>query len=59
MPKGMCLAEVTLNSETIKPVVLAIIELRFYEGISQLPVLGVTRYICNTLRNIITFVVTK
>ena len=49
MPKGMCLAEVTLNSETIKPVVLAIIELRYYEGISQLPALGVTRYICNAL----------
>ena len=26
---------------------------------SKLPVLGVTRYLCNALRNIITFVVTK
>ena len=26
---------------------------------SVLPVLGVTRYLCNALRNIITFVVTK
>ena len=33
MPKGTCRAEVTLNSEKIKPVVLAII---LSEGISQL-----------------------
>ena len=36
MPKGTSLAEATLNSEKIKPVALAIIELRLYEGgISQ------------------------
>ena len=34
MPKGTW-AEVTLNSEKIKPVALAVIELRLPEGISQ------------------------
>ena len=34
MPKGTCPAEVMLNSETIKPVALAVIELRL--SISQL-----------------------
>ena len=36
MPKGTCRAEATLNSEKIKPIALTIIELRLYEGISQL-----------------------
>ena len=36
MPKGTSWAEATLNSEKIKPVALAIIELRWSEGISQL-----------------------
>ena len=36
MPKSMCPAEVTLNSEKIKPVALAVIELRLSECISQL-----------------------
>ena len=36
MPKGTCWAVVTLNSEKIKPVALAVIELRLSEGISQL-----------------------
>ena len=35
MPKGACLAEVMLNTEKIKPVALAIIELCLSEGISQ------------------------
>ena len=35
MPKGMCPAEVMSNSEIIKPVALAVIELRLSEGISQ------------------------
>ena len=35
MPKGTSLAEVTSNSEKIKPVALAIIKLRLSEGISQ------------------------
>jgi len=36
MPKGTLRAEVTLNSEKIKPVALAVIELRWSEGIRQL-----------------------
>jgi len=35
MPKGTSQAEVTLNSEKIKPVALAVGELRLTEGISQ------------------------
>ena len=35
MPKGICQAEATLNSEKIKPVALAVIKLRLSEGISQ------------------------
>ena len=35
MPKGTTRAEVTLNSEKIKPVALAVIELCLSEGISQ------------------------
>ena len=35
MPKGMCPAGVTLNSEKTKPVALAVIELHLSEGISQ------------------------
>ena len=35
MPKGTCRAEAMSNSEKIKPVALAIIELRLSEGISQ------------------------
>jgi len=34
MPKGTSRAEVTLNSEKIKPVALAVIDLRWSEGIS-------------------------
>jgi len=34
MPKGTSRDEATLNSEKIKPVALAIIELRWSEGIS-------------------------
>ena len=33
MPKGMCQDEVTLNSEKIKPVALAVFELCLPEGI--------------------------
>ena len=36
MPKGTCQAETTSNSEKIKPVALAVIELHLSEGISQL-----------------------
>jgi len=35
MAKGTSQAEVTLNSEKIKPVALAIVKLRESEGISQ------------------------
>ena len=35
MPKGTCPAEATLDSEKIKSVALAIIELHVSEGISQ------------------------
>jgi len=36
MAKGTCWAEATLNSEKIKPVALAIFELRESEGIREL-----------------------
>jgi len=35
VPKGTSWAEATLNSEKIKPIALAIIELRLSEGIRQ------------------------
>ena len=35
IPKGICRAEVMSNSEKIKPVSLAVIELHLSEGISQ------------------------
>ena len=35
IPKGTCQAEATFNSETIKPVALAVIKLCLSEGISQ------------------------
>ena len=35
MLKGMCLAEAMSNSENIKPIPLATIELHLSEGISQ------------------------
>ena len=35
MPQGMCPAEAMSNSEKIKPVALAIVELCLSEGISQ------------------------
>ena len=35
MPKGTSWAEVTLNSEKIKLIALAVIELRLSKGISQ------------------------
>jgi len=34
MPKGISQAEATSNSEKIKPIALAVIELRWSEGIS-------------------------
>ena len=35
MPKGTSRAEMTLNSEKLKPVALAVIELHLSEGINQ------------------------
>jgi len=35
MPKGTSWAEVTSNSEKIKPIAIAVITLRLTEGISQ------------------------
>ena len=43
MPKGTSQAEVKLNSEKIKPVALAVIELRLLEGVSQLVRQSVSR----------------
>ena len=39
MPKGTCPAEVTSNSEKIKPVAVAVIELHLFEGISYYTVI--------------------
>ena len=36
MPKGTSRAEATSNNEKIKPVALAVIELRLFDSISQL-----------------------
>ena len=46
MPKGTCWAEAMSNSEKIKPVALAVIELRLSEGISQL----LTRSVENSVK---------
>ena len=43
MPKGTSRAEAKSNSEKIKPVALVIIELRLFEGISQLLTQSVNR----------------
>ena len=46
MPKGTCPAEATSNGEKIKPVALAVIELRLSESISQTVIQLVTRKFC-------------
>ena len=46
MPKGTSRAEATSNSENIKPVALAVIELRLSEGISQ----SVTQSVENSVK---------
>ena len=48
MEKGTCRAEATSNSEKIKPVALAVIELCLSEGISQL----LTQPVCRKFRRI-------
>ena len=49
MPKGTCWAKATSNSEKIKPVALAVIELHLSEGISQ----PVTQSVENSIEYII------
>ena len=47
MPKGTSRAEATSNSEKIKPIALAVIELRLSEGISQ----SVTQLVTQSVEN--------
>ena len=49
MPKGTCRAEVMSNSEKIKPVALAVIELRLSEGISQSVTYSVSQSVENSV----------
>ena len=49
MLKGTCRAEATSNSEKIKPVALAVIELCLSEGISQLLAYSVSRKFCQII----------
>ena len=49
MPKGTCQAEATSNSEKMKPVVLAVIELHLPEGISQ----SVTQLLSQSVENFV------
>ena len=51
MPKGTCQAEATSNSEKIKPVALAVIELHLSEGINQ----SVTQSVENSVEYIYIF----
>ena len=50
MPKGTCRAEATSNSEKIKPVALAIIELRLSEGISKSVTYLLTQSVENSVK---------
>jgi len=50
MPKGTSRAEATLNSEKIKPVALAVIELRWSEGIRQLVSQSVSQSVENSVK---------
>ena len=50
MPKGTCRDEATLNSEKLKPVALAINELRLSEGISQSVRHLLTRSVENSIK---------
>ena len=49
MPKGKSRDEATLNSEKIKPITLAVIELCFSKGISQLVIQPVANKILKQL----------
>ena len=46
MLNGTSLAEAMLNSEKIKPVVLAVIELHLSEGIGQSVIQAVSQSVC-------------
>ena len=48
--KGTCQAEATSNSEKIKPIALAVIELRLSEGISQLLTQSVSQSLENSVK---------
>ena len=50
MPKGTSRAEATSNGEKIKPVALAVIELRLSEGISQLLTHLLTQSVENSVK---------
>ena len=58
MPKGTCPAEATPNSEKIKPIALAVIELRLSEGIIQFLSKSVTRKFCLTIKKKKIFIAT-
>jgi len=49
MPKGTSRAEAISNSEKIKPVVLAVIELHLSEGISQSVSQSVSLSVCQSV----------
>ena len=51
MPKGTCRAKATSNSEKIKPVALAVIELRLSEGISQSVTYSVSQLLTQSVEN--------
>ena len=57
MPKGTYQAETMSNSEKIKPVALAVIELRLSEGISQLLTVYLLTYLLS--QSVETFVELK
>ena len=50
MPKGTSQAESTSNSEKIKPVALAVIELRLSEGFSQSVAYLLTHSVENSIK---------
>ena len=50
MPKGTCRAEVMSNSEKVKSVALAVIELRLSEAISQSVTYSISRKFCRLIK---------
>ena len=51
MPKDTSWAEVKLNSEKIKPVAQAVIELRLFDSISKSVTQSISRKFCKILLN--------